>query len=178
MENKLLRVTVEVGGRTYDEDLATQAAISPDVDSLNEALATNPGRFAEWAMLEALARGELDEIVGNVERLDSDIKDLEAVVYLEVIEPPETPPPGWKPPTVDAVKAWVTKDSRRRELVVKRQDLERARIAAKASLDKIGVGRRTIEQKKESLLALASNWRQEMQTKLSINVQQYRPGGR
>ena len=170
----LLRVTVQIGDRRFDEDLATQAMITPNIEALNEALATNPARFGEWAMLEALAREEHDKILGNIAALDSDIKDAEAEIYLEVVEAPL--PPVAKPPTVDAVKARVTIDPRRREMAERRRGLEVASLAAKASLEKIAVGRKTIEQKRESLLALASNWRQEMQQRLTVNAQQFRPG--
>lgn len=174
----LLRVVVEIGGRRYDEDLAAQAAIAPNIEALNEALGSNPGRFAEWAMLEALAREEFDLVVSNLEALESDMKDLEARIYLEALERPKDVPltSVWKPPTVDAAKAAVTVDPRRADLSARRRALEEGRLAAKASLEKISVGRRTIEKKETSLMALGANWRQEMQTKLSIAARQFVPG--
>lgn len=178
LSSNLMRVTVQIGERRFDEDLAQQAMITPNIDALNDALATNPSRFGEWAMLEALARAELDEVKGNLSVLDSDIKDLEAVIYLEKVAPPDPSPAGWKPPTVDAIKASVTVDERRRALVARRQELEVAARESKAALDKLSVGRETIEQKKDSLIAICSNWRTEMQTQLSVNANKYRPDGR
>lgn len=169
-KNNLMRVTVQVGSRRFDEDLATQALIVPDVEALNEALATNPSRYAEWAMLEALARAEHDRIGGSISVLDSDIKELEARIYLEVLSRERA--------TVDAVKAAVITDSRRLALVKRRQELEAAQVEAKGNLDKITVGRKTMEEKRDSLLELARNWRQEMAGKLTVNVDQFKPGGR
>lgn len=167
----LMRVTVQVGARRFDEDLEQQAMITPNVEALNDGLAKNPARFAEWAMLEALARAEVDGLVSNIATLDSDLKELEAAVYLEVIRREEKL-------TVDAVKATVTTDPRRLSLIVRRKELETARLAAKDVLEKVMVGRKTMEQKKDSLLALASNWRSEMATKLQVGMGTFKPGGR
>lgn len=168
----LMRVAVQVGDRRFDEDLASQALITPNVEALNEALATNPSRYAEWAMLEALARAEADRIAGNVAVLDSDIKELEARVYLEVLSDQSAKL------TVDAVKAMVVVDPRRLALVLRRQELSAAQVEAKGNLDKIAVGRKTMEEKRDSLLELARNWRQEMAGKLTVNAEQFKPGGR
>lgn len=170
--SNLMRVTVQIGDRRFDEDLAAQALIAPNVEALNDALATNPSRYAEWAMLEALARSEHDQIGGRVNVLDADIKELEARVYLEILDDIGTKP------TVDAIKARVITDPRRLALVKVRQEMEAAQVEAKGNLDKITVGRKTMEEKRESLLELARNWRQEMQGKLTVNTQQFKPGGR
>ncbi len=174
-EKRLIRVNVEVAGRTYDEDLASQAFIAPNVDALNDALATNPSRYAEWAMLEALARSEVADIDGKVAVLDTDIKEREAQAYLDVVN---SVAPGGKAPTVDAIKATVTLDAQRILLVRRRADLDAARIAAQDNQSKLGVGRKTMEEKKDSLLELSRNWRQEMNTQLTVNAEKFKPGGR
>jgi hypothetical protein len=174
----LMSVAVQIGDRRFEEDLAEQALIKPDIDSLNEALATNPGRFGEWAMLEALARTEHDGVLGQVAVVETDVKDLEAELYLKATTPPDPLPAGWKSPTVDGAKAMVNTDPARRVLVKKKQALEEAGRTSKGNLEVLIAGRKTIEAKKESLLALASNWRQEMQTKLAVGMEKYRPGGR
>jgi hypothetical protein len=177
----LMRVTVTIppgdeggSGRRFDEDLATQAMITPNIDALNDALSMNPGRYGEWAMLEELARAQYDDLLGNLGSLDSDIKDLEAKVYLEVLEDPKTT--GGKALTVDGIKATVQVDPRRLALVERRKDLDAATRDAKSAMNKLGVGKKTMEQKRDSLLALASNWRQEMQHRLTVSAQQHRPG--
>jgi len=173
----LMRVTVQIGDRRFDEDLATQAMITPNIDALDDALAKNPSRYAEWAMLEALAESEVGDIRKQINVLDTDIKELEARIYLEVIAAPV--PAGAKPPTVDAIKAVVTIDPRRIDLVRRKQELEGAELTARGNADKIKVGRKTMEEKKDSLLELARNWRQQMQTQLSVgqNPEKFRPGG-
>jgi hypothetical protein len=171
----LMRVVVEVAGRTYDEDLASQAFIAPNIDALNDALATNPSRYAEWAMLEALAKREVADIDGKVAVLDSDVKEREAQVYLDMIN---NVPPGGKAPTVDAIKAMVTIDPRRIALVRQRQALDAMQLEAQDNQNKLAVGRKTMEEKKDSLLELSRNWRQEMQTQLTTNAEKFKPGGR
>ena len=171
----LMRVVVEVAGRTYDEDLASQAFIAPNVDALNDALATNPSRYAEWAMLEALAKSEGADIDGKVAVLDSDIKEREAQAYLDIIN---AVPAGGKAPTVDAIKAMVTLDPARLELVRRRQVLDAARLVSQDNQNKLAVGRKTMEEKKDSLLELSRNWRQEMNTQLTTNAEKFKPGGR
>lgn len=176
----LMRVVVEVSGRRYDEDLAAQAFIAPNVDALNDALATNPSRYAEWAMLEALVKGDVAAIDGQIARLDTDIKEREAQVYLDIIN--FAAQSGEKPPTVDAIKAMVTLDPRRIELVRRKQVLEDAQIVSQDNQNKLAVGRKTMEEKRECLLELARNWRQEMQGKLIVRdpaeVAKFKPGGR
>jgi hypothetical protein len=171
----LMRVVVEVAGRTYDEDLASQAFIAPNVEALNDALATNPSRYAEWAMLEALAKSEGADIDGKIARFDTDVKEREAQVYLDMIN---NVPAGGKVPTVDAIKAMVTLDPRRIALVRQRQALDDARIVSQDNQNKLAVGRKTMEEKKDSLLELSRNWRQEMQTQLTTNAEKFKPGGR
>jgi hypothetical protein len=172
----LMRVTVQVGARRFDEDLAAQAMITPNIEAVNDALAKNPSRFAEWAMLEALARAEYDEIVSNIAAVDSDTKEVEAMIYLEILDQPSVA--GVKAPTVDGIKAMVAVDPRRIELSRRRRDLETVRLAAKGNLEKLAVGRKTLEEKKDSLIAIASNWRSEMATRLQVNMQTFKPGGR
>lgn len=171
----LMRVVVEVAGRTYDEDLASQAFIAPNVDALNDALATNPSRYAEWAMLEALAKSEVADIDGKVALLETEVKEREAQAYLDIVN---AVVPGGKAPTVDAIKAMVTVDEKRIDIVRRKQVLDVARLAAQDNLSKLGVGRKTMEEKKDSLLELSRNWRQEMQTQLTTNAEKFKPGGR
>lgn len=170
--DNILRVTVQIGSRRFDEDLATQARIAPNIDALNEALATNPGRFAEWAMLEALARSQWEDIVGRIENVDADIKDEEARAYLAIVE---SVAQGDKPPTVDAIKARVQLSPRRMELAAQRRELKAAALAAKDAMERLIVGRKTMEHRKDSLLALASDWRKEMDGRLQVRETGPRP---
>lgn len=168
----LMRVTVEVAGRRYDEDLADQATVRPDVESVNDALASLPARFSEWAMLEALAKGEVNAISGQINVLQSDIKVLEAQLYLKYVGTG----------TVDAIKAMVTTADERLALVRRMQDLATAQVAAEENAAKIAVGRKTMEEKRECVIELARNWRQEMQGRLIVNdpkdMGKFKPGGR
>lgn len=167
VQGNVLRVLVEIGGETFDEDLKLQAMIEPNIDALNEALSKNPGLFAKWAMLEAKARVQYDAGIGSLNALDAEIKDLEARLFGKYQEFLSTPS-GGRGPTIDAVKSRVADDPELVTLYAKRKQLAIGVIEAKASLELLIVGRRTIEQKRDSLLALASNWRQEMERGLAV----------
>ena len=158
----LLRVQVTIGARKYDEDLAAQAQITPDIESMNLALSQHPGRFAEWAKLETLARSQYKEIMNFISNLDADIKEIEARAYLTLIDLPAQP--GFKPLTVDAIKANVTIDPGRLALVKKRQDLKREALTAQDALDRLTVGKEVMIERRGSLMALSANWRQEMES--------------
>lgn len=178
-EDNLMRVSVQVGARRYNEDLAAQVAISPDPETFNASLAINPSRFAEWAMLEALSITEREEIRNRVATLETDIKEREARAYLEVVERPV--PIGGKAPTVDAIKALVVIDPARLALVRQRQELETGLLTVEDNTRKLNVGRRAIEEKRDSLMELARNWRKEMDGKLQVrgdeDKSKFRPGG-
>src|SRR3990167_2405534 len=66
-----LRVRVELNGKIYEEDLGAQTAINSDLAGLNTALSEQPGRFAWWATLEALARAKHEDLVAQLESLDA-----------------------------------------------------------------------------------------------------------
>jgi len=138
-------VPVTVNTKGFDYDLSKQAEIATNYDALNEALATNPGRYAVWGVLEASARKVH-------EALESKLDILEAELFEEYRASIGSP--------VDAIKANVKKDPRRVKL---QEDV----LEAKANVELLLVGRKTIgEQKKDSLLALASNIRAEMQSRI------------
>src|SRR5689334_12750115 len=133
----LLRVTVEVEGRRFVEDLGQQALITPDADSVNDALATTPGRYAVWAMLEAVARRRCDDLKRRVDTAQSDLKELEARIGVEltVDSAPKL--------TVDGVKFRVATDPRRLAVVKAIQTLQLELVEADDSREKLAVGRRT-----------------------------------
>lgn len=138
-------VPVTVNEKGFDYDLSKQAIIATNYDALNEAIATNPGRYAVWGVLEAQARKVFDA-------LESKLEILEAVLFESYRASLGGP--------VDAIKACVKKDPER---VALQEDV----LEAKANLELLLVGRKTIgEQKKDSLLALASNARAEMQNRI------------
>lgn len=166
--SNLMRVSVQVGDRRFDEDLAAQLTIKPDIDSLDDGLATTPARYGEWAMLEALQRGEVAEIGRQINVLDSDLKELDATLTLEFANTG----------TVDVVKARVTADPRRLARAAARRELEKAHVAAKNNVEVLKAGKDSMEIKKDCLLELARDWRQQMQTQLTVNAGKFRPQGR
>mgnify|MGYP001615049458 CR=1 FL=1 len=150
-DNGILKVSVTIGARRFEEDLAAQAATAPDIEGLNRNLAEHPGRFAEWAMLEALARQQCEELDARVKFLDAELfEKYQATLSVTVAKP-----------TLDAIKARVTMDSRMVALSAEAR-------GARASLEQLTVGRQTMQMKRDTLLALASNWRAEMDSNLVI----------
>lgn len=132
----------------FDYNLSEAAQIATNYGALSDSLADNPGRYAVWGVLEANARKVFDALSAKLEV-------LEAELFEEFRASIKTP--------VDAIKANVTKDQRRIDLVAEV-------LEAKSNLELLLVGRRTIEQKKDSLLALSSNMRAEMNSRISVNV--------
>lgn len=145
-------VPVIVNTKGFNYDLSEQAQIATNYAALSEAIATNPGRFAVWAVLEANARKVYDALVSKLEI-------LEATLF----EQYRMPMDDGKYPPVDAVKARVTANPERVILVDEVNE-------AKSNLELLTVGRRTIEQRKDSLLAIASNYRAEINGRIQVNL--------
>lgn len=144
-------VTVRTEG--FQWDLSSQAVIDTNYDALNEAISKNAGLYAVWGVLEARARREYDDLVTRLEVLEAELFEE----YRASIGSP-----------VDAIKACRTKDPRRVALAMEVN-------AAKEALELLMVGKKTIgEQKKDTLLAIASNYRAEMQSRLSLSERQAR----
>ena len=144
-------ITVKTEG--FDFNLSTQAIVDLNYEALNEDIAKNPGRYAVWGVLEARARREHDDLTTRLEVLEAELFEQ----YRASIGSP-----------VDAIKASVKKDERRVALALEVN-------AAKEALELLMVGKRTIgEQKKDSLLAIASNYRAEMQGNIRISDRQAR----
>lgn len=149
----LLKVRIIIGERDYKQDLEVEAQAPVDLEGLNNALSGHPGRFAWWAMLEALARAQHDE-------LETQQKRLEAELYAEHGAPDSALAKKLgKAPTVDAIKSAVLLD--------KRLHAHQDRIAkAKLALEQVTVGRQTMQQRKDALLAIGSNMRAEMEARM------------
>lgn len=174
----LMRVTVQIGDRRFDEDLGTQLFIAPDMAGIDKALETGAARQAEWAMLVAFARTEHDEIKANIGIVETKIKDREAVALITVVSNPTVKF------TVDAVKAMVQIDPQRLELVAAKQELESALREAADRLRVLEVGKESMKDRKDYVIERARDMRQEMQAKMNVPVpaggdlSSYRPGGR
>lgn len=140
MPVKPIPVTVNTKGFTYN--LSAQAEIETNYSALSEALAKNPGLYAVWAVLEANARVVQDDLKVRLEIIEAELFEE----YRASIGSP-----------IPAIEASVKKDPRRTEILF---ELNKA----KANVDLLMVGKRTIEYRKDSLLAIASNYRAEMQS--------------
>lgn len=141
-----LRVRVELNGKIYEEDLGAQTAINSDLAGLNTALSEQPGRFAWWATLEALARAKHEDLVAQLESLDAALFGEYQTALLVGAS---------KTPTLDAIRSKVLLDTRREALAA-------AMRRAKLDAELVQAGRRTMEHRKDALITIASNTRSEM----------------
>jgi len=153
-DEKILHVKVSIQGETYEEDLNTQARIDPDLEGLNQALADHPGRFAWWSVLETLARAQVDDLESQMELLNAELFDE----YQRRL----TDPGGKGKPTLDTIKGHVVQDPRY-------QEVTKLLLNARTDLNYVSVGRWTMVHRKDSLLAIASNLRAEMDYDLSVH---------
>lgn len=142
---KQVPVTVKTQG--FNFDLSAQAEISTNYAALSDAIANNPGLFAVWAVLEAEARRQHDDLEAKLEILEAELFEQ----YRASVGSP-----------VDAIKACVKKDPKR---IVLLEDVSQAKL----NLELLGAGRKTIEHRKDSLLAIGSNYRAEMNSRLQVN---------
>lgn len=155
----LLRVHVTLGNREYAQDLGFDAQIPNDLDGLNTALANHPGRFAWWAMIEAVARAQHEERVAQLARLGAELFAIHSKILLDKMQADRSG--KTKGPTLDAINSAVILDARH-------VAAQAAVAAAKLALDQVSVGRQTMQQRKDTLLAIASNMRAEMDNRLMV----------
>lgn len=138
----LLRVTVEMGGRTYQEDLRDQALIETDFDGINAALSEHAARFAWWAMLAARAAAKARRARRLYERVKAEAyarleRDLERL---------------GKKTTVVAIESAMRSD----EKVIAAQQVA---DDAEDQSETLVVARQTMQARKDALLELARNFR-------------------
>lgn len=143
----ILKVSVTIGDQFYEEDLAQVASFENNPEGLNKALAEHPGRFALWAMMEQLSRS-------RAENLAQDLRWLEGEEVERVTETLQAQ--GKKVPSITQLKSIVSR-------FPKVKALTKQVLAAKQDYRRIQVGKRTVEQKKDVVLAIAANMRGEMQ---------------
>ncbi len=156
-DDALLRVRVTLGKREYAQDLGFDAQTPIDLGGLNTALAGHPGKFAWWAMVEALARAQHEERIAQLARLDA---ELFAAYSKALLDKAQADTSGRaKAPTLDAINGQVIRD--------RRHIASQAEVAAaKLALDQVTVGRQTMQQRKDTLLGIASNMRAEMDARM------------
>ena len=147
-----LRIRVEVGGIVYEEDLGIQTGLNLDLAGLNQALAEQPGHFAWWATLEALARAKHEDLTAQLAALD-------AVLFGQYQTELRAQQATTKEPTLDAIRSKMHLDKRR-------MALDAAMRQAKLDTDLVQAGRRTMEHRKDTVIAIANNMRAEMDMKL------------
>lgn len=130
-------------GKTWrgrlDEDL------SINEKAINIELAEHPAKFAWWASLHVLARARRDDIKRKFGLLYYELK-AEYVKKLPVTE---------KKPTKDMVDEYVETHKRYQEMEVQLLD-------AGTDVEKLYVAREAMTQRRDSLIAMATNLRREL----------------
>lgn len=144
---ELLKVSITWEGQQIEQDLNSDVTFENDPDGLNKALTEQTSRFAWWAMLQTKAKK-------RVAILERDLKVKRATVMIEAkIKTPSL--------TEKVLMAVVEADPE-----VERLELEL--IEAESDLQATTVGRDSMKERKDSLLAVASNMREEMDHGLRV----------
>jgi hypothetical protein len=163
--DKYLKIRVEIDGQVFEEDLVPQVFVQPDIDGLNEALAENPKRFAWWATLENIASEEHALLENQLRKLETDKK--EALQRVEGRLFAEFHMKGGK---VDEIKGRVTIHPDRTQVwddwAAREADLRDKVTRAAFKHDQMRTGRKSTQERKDSLLEIARNIRSEMEQRL------------
>lgn len=134
-------------GQQIEQDLNSDVTFENDPEGLNRALGDQTARVAWWGMLCVRARLRL----AQVER-DLKVKRAEVLIQSKLKAGAAT---------VDILKAMVDVDP-------DVEGLERAVIAADSEVQSILVGRDALRDRKDVLMTVASNMRQEMEHGLRV----------
>jgi hypothetical protein len=144
---ELLKVSITWEGQQIEQDLNSDVTFENDPDGLNKALTEQTSRFAWWAMLQTKAKK-------RVAILERDLKVKRATVMIEAkIKTPAL--------TEKVLLAVVEADPGV-------EKLERELIEAESEVQATSVGRDAMKERKDSLLAVASNMREEMDHGLRV----------
>lgn len=157
-----LHVRVELGGRVYEDDLEAWVRADTDPTGLNRALAEQPGRFAWWAVLEAKAQGQAEQAENH-----RATKHAELYGHYEAALVRHEDGERRTKPTVEAVKA----------AIQKHPDYQRALAALAAANEQAGVllaARQAMQERRECLIELARNMREERQAHLQDHLREAR----
>ncbi len=139
---ELLRVSVSWEGQQIEQDLNADVTYENDPEGLNRALGDQVGRSAWWGMLHSRAK----HAAAVVER---DLKVQRAKVLIESKLKATSA-------TVDILKAMVDVDP-------EVEALERRLIEAEAEVQATATARDALRERKDVLMTVASNMRQEME---------------
>lgn len=147
----LMVVHVELGGNIFTLDAGADSRIDGDLEGLNQKLADLPNLISRWIFLETKAREVVEDLEAAVEILDAKLyTSLPAVIESE-----------GKKATVEAIKSRIILDPERR-------GFQEKLMKARHDHSLLVGGRQVMYVTKDSLLALASNLRAEMDNQLYV----------
>jgi hypothetical protein len=158
----LLHFTVELGSRVYEEDLERDAFIDTNPEGLSRALAENPGRFARWATYEVMAQ----TLAEAVER-ELALKHAELYTFFEASLASTDEKGKRSKPTVERIKSDILKHKDYRAI-------QERLAAAVAQHRHLTAARQTMRDRKDSLIAIASNMRAELDAQIRSQVREVR----
>lgn len=159
---KPTQISLRVAGHDVQGDLEAEARIATDPEGLSKALAENPARFAWWATLEALAKAEAEEAGNARDALHAELFSH----YEAALSRTDTEGKRAKA-TVGAIEAAILNAERYQAALTRV-------VAANKSAALLGVARRAMDHRKESLLAVASNYRAELDARIRDQVREVR----
>jgi hypothetical protein len=144
---ELLRVAVLWEGQQIEQDLNADVTFENDPEGLNRALGDQVSRSAWWGMLHSRAKH-----ASAVAERDLKVKRAEVLIQSKLKAGAAT---------VDILKAMVDVDP-------EVEALERRLIEAEAEVQATATGRDALRERKDVLMTVASNMRQEMEQGLRV----------
>lgn len=147
---RLTRIVGEVEGRAFDVDLVALAAITNNVEGINQALVDHPGNFAWWMTLEVLSRSEADRLTETLRLFEA--QHIDSLIQTYEAEGKRVPP-----------------ITRLRHIVTLSEEYRRRAHEAREARRKhrlIQIGRKVVEEKKASIMELSHLLQKEMDARM------------
>lgn len=147
--------SVLVGERRVEADLDREAAFDTASTGLDQALAETPARYGWWAVLEAEAEFIADGLEDALEAKWAELYER----YELLMTRPEGESGKRVKPTVESIKAAVTRAVEYQELQTRLREAQRAHRLMRAAV-------RTMDRRQDAVLAVASNYRAELDARV------------
>lgn len=155
-------IIVDLGGQTFQEDLASVLIFNSDPQGLSEAMTKQPGLFGRWAMLEAHAQAIAEEAENRRATTWAELYSYHEAALGKFDEKQRR-----QKPTVEAVKAAIQKHPQYQAALT-------AVSKANALVAQLRAGRQAVDRKGEIMIELARNMRSERQAHMDDHLRDAR----
>lgn len=157
-DTEFMRLTVEMSGKKYEQDLNEDLRINSD--DINESYIDQPSKFAWWAVLAAQARAKADRIKSAIEKQDEYMrKILTGELDAEVRKRLEL---DGEKITEGKVTNGIYKDERYIEEMNKLHNLRDEYVEANEDACILESAKEALNQRKEMLISLGAQLRTDL----------------